>query len=340
VARSESSPRFQRLLDAGRFIRLICCRPSHRIAGSASGPPTLTVYDRLIPCQLYESEGFVDLPTDTHRLLFLALFARADDFGNQEADRRELLRWAVYFTQIKTADALAAALSALEGAGLVRVYEADSKPYLNLPGFKNRRTYVRRTCPPSPWCDKTAPVGAFKAGHRRRGPSVLSVAGPVRKMSDTIVPAPKPESDLTQEVGEEKGGVRGPINPSRPTGLTLPDGRARPINGAAAAKPDSELAQGEARRGEYVRGNPPLPTPSRLPKDWVLPDAWAGWAVGFWANQRQPLSVAQVRALADQFRDYWHAKSGKDSCQLDWFASWRIWVYNHGVRELGGSVAR
>jgi len=294
------------------------------------------MYDRLVPRELFESEGFVDLPSDTHRLLFLALFGRADDFGNQEGDRRELLRWAIYFTQIKTPDALAAALAALEGAGLVRAYEADGKPYLNLPGFKNRRTYARRTCPPSPWCDKNAPTGPLKAGHRQRARSVLPVASSVAKMSDTIVPAPKSESDLTQEVGEEKRGVRGPINPSRPTGLTLPDTRAEPINGAAAAKPDSELARGEARRDEGVRWNPPLPTPSRLPKDWVLPNAWARWAVGFWANQRQPLSIAQVRGLADQFRDYWHAKSGKAGCQLDWFASWRSWVYNHGVRELGG----
>jgi uncharacterized protein YdaU (DUF1376 family) len=32
-----------------------------------------------------------------------------------------------------------------------------------------------------------------------------------------------------------------------------------------------------------------------------------------------------VGAVADQFRDYWIAKSGKDAAKLDWSATWRGW---------------
>jgi hypothetical protein len=55
-------------------------------------------------------------------LLLVGLNLRADDFGNRAGDLRQLLRWVVHFTQIKTAEGMAAALSALEGAGLVREY--------------------------------------------------------------------------------------------------------------------------------------------------------------------------------------------------------------------------
>jgi len=60
----------------------------------------------------------------------------------------------------------------------------------------------------------------------------------------------------------------------------------------------------------------------RLPDDWILPKAWGDWAI-----QEVPgWTPDQVRKVADVFRDYWHAKAGKDAVKTDWLATWRNWV--------------
>ena len=53
--------------------------------------------------------------------------------------------------------------------------------------------------------------------------------------------------------------------------------------------------------------------------DWVLPDDWAVWAKA----ERPDLDPM---AVADQFRDHWVAKAGKDGRKADWLATWRNWV--------------
>jgi len=60
---------------------------------------------------------------------------------------------------------------------------------------------------------------------------------------------------------------------------------------------------------------------SRLANNWILPDDWE-----YWANKERPdLNAKQV---AEQFRDFWCAKPGKDGVKLDWLATWRNWVRN------------
>jgi hypothetical protein len=60
---------------------------------------------------------------------------------------------------------------------------------------------------------------------------------------------------------------------------------------------------------------------SRLANDWVLPNEWE-----YWANKERPdLNASQV---ADQFKDFWCSKPGKDGTKLDWAATWRNWVRN------------
>lgn len=60
---------------------------------------------------------------------------------------------------------------------------------------------------------------------------------------------------------------------------------------------------------------------SRLANDWVLPEEWKLWA----DKERPDLNAKQV---AEQFRDFWCAKPGKDGVKLDWQATWRNWVRN------------
>jgi hypothetical protein len=84
------------------------------------------------------------------------------------------------------------------------------------------------------------------------------------------------------------------------------------------AIPETETeTEGETetkKRQKALRG-------SRLANDWVLPNDWE-----YWANKERPdLNAAQV---ADQFKDFWCSKAGKDAVKLDWLATWRNWVRN------------
>lgn len=60
---------------------------------------------------------------------------------------------------------------------------------------------------------------------------------------------------------------------------------------------------------------------SRLPRDWVLPDAWRDWAVNI--HHLEPDKVIRISL---KFRDYWWAKAGKDAAKRDWEATWHNWI--------------
>jgi len=70
---------------------------------------------------------------------------------------------------------------------------------------------------------------------------------------------------------------------------------------------------------------------SRLANDWVLPNEWE-----YWANKQRPdLNAMQV---ADQFKDFWCAKPGKDGVKLDGSAIWRIWVGTQKAPKMNYAV--
>jgi len=39
-------------------------------------------------------------------------------------------------------------------------------------------------------------------------------------------------------------------------------------------------------------------------------------------------TVSEALEEGDSFRDYWHAKAGRDGVKLDWPATWRNWCRN------------
>jgi len=59
---------------------------------------------------------------------------------------------------------------------------------------------------------------------------------------------------------------------------------------------------------------------ARLQVDWKPGTEEWNFATGLGFN------VSQIERIADDFRDYWIAKPGKDGVKLDWPATWRRWV--------------
>ena len=70
---------------------------------------------------------------------------------------------------------------------------------------------------------------------------------------------------------------------------------------------------------------------TRLAADWQLPDDWRQWARLNFAHADDTI----VSAEAEQFRDFWIAKSGANATKLDWQATWRNWCRNS--KTLGRS---
>lgn len=88
----------------------------------------------------------------------------------------------------------------------------------------------------------------------------------------------------------------------------------------------SVVANAPTAAVDPVDNSPPRPKRgTRLPEDWKPPDDWLAWA-----QQERP--GIDARRVAEQFRDYWVAKTGANATKLDWQATWRNWVRN----EKGG----
>lgn len=82
--------------------------------------------------------------------------------------------------------------------------------------------------------------------------------------------------------------------------------------------PVGKEGKGEERKGEEKRESARA---TRLPQDWQpSPDELA------WARNARP--DVDPAAEAAKFRDYWHAKGGKDAAKADWSATWRNWIRN------------
>lgn len=109
--------------------------------------------DRIIRDELLQSGRWLDLPTDSHRLIFENLILIADDYGNLEGGPRRLFRWMHSFSQIKTEADSIKVMSDLQDADMVLRYEAENKEYWHIQRFKNSRKYWTRKWPRSPYIE-------------------------------------------------------------------------------------------------------------------------------------------------------------------------------------------
>ncbi len=115
--------------------------------------------DRILRDELWGSDRFLDLPSDTHRLAFIRLVNVADDFGNLEGGGRRIYRMLHSGTQVKTPEHCAGILGGLVECDLLRRYEVEGREFFHIPRFGQHRNYRVRKVPPSPWCDAESALG-------------------------------------------------------------------------------------------------------------------------------------------------------------------------------------
>ena len=80
---------------------------------------------------------------------------------------------------------------------------------------------------------------------------------------------------------------------------------------------DSEIHPATSSGAPSARRDP---SGTRLPTDWKPDDGLVRFAA------EQGFHPDRIAAIAEQFRDYWHAVAGAKGRKADWAATWRNWV--------------
>ena len=105
---------------------------------------------RMVRQELLNSDRFLALPDDTHKLCFIYLLLAADDAGNMEGSNNRLFRlWRD--CNVKTIKKVAIISEKLAEVDLIRTYENQNKVYVHIPRFNQRMRHLKRICPPPAW---------------------------------------------------------------------------------------------------------------------------------------------------------------------------------------------
>lgn len=107
--------------------------------------------DKVLRDEIWESDRFIGLPTDTARVAFMRFLSVSDDFGNFEGGGRKIHRMLESCTQAKTDSAIEHTIDALMAVDLIRRYTVGDRELFHIPRTKSHRQYIVRKMPPSPW---------------------------------------------------------------------------------------------------------------------------------------------------------------------------------------------
>jgi len=312
------------------------------------------MYDRIIRIGFWTSNRVVGLHNDSHRLFYMLLVCRSDDFGCQAGDFEELLREICHVTQIRTTEAIGAAVQAMADRDLVRVYEVGlsttgqtyevpakwqhqtGKIGLYLPRFLSTRTYSRRLFAPSPWCQpERERYGAVRQSTiispRLRAQDKPSTnANPVQALSPI---EHKPAQDLSQQPPSNVAPAQ--QVPQVPDSLELtsepvPDQRqisADLTRGWGGEERGSKESSSKQRSHTTNRG-------TRIPQAWTIPDEWIHWAIGNALDQGHHVTMPTVHRVAQHFHNHYLAKTGVDATSVNWLARWRSWWAREDLAKL------
>ena len=83
----------------------------------------------------------------------------------------------------------------------------------------------------------------------------------------------------------------------------------------------STSSQEEEKREETPQAASPPKKGTRIPEPFMLTKEMRAYA----ADRRPSVDVIEE---TEKFVNYWKAKSGRDACKLDWYATWQNWILN------------
>lgn len=104
----------------------------------------------------------------------------------------------------------------------------------------------------------------------------------------------------------------------------------RVLNHQEPSDPSSLRSEGSACERERPKSAKPKAKARAPARGTRLPDEWAPDPSGYQTATNEGLTPEEINRETVKFRDFWHAKSGKDAAKADWHATWRNWVRRAG----------
>lgn len=108
--------------------------------------------NRVLRSELLESESWLSAKDNVDRLAWIACFLTVDALGNMPAGPQRLIRlWRPY--GVDSPERVAKILRELSDVDLIRLYQAEDKPYLHIPRFRQNLRFLGHLWPLSPWTE-------------------------------------------------------------------------------------------------------------------------------------------------------------------------------------------
>jgi uncharacterized protein YdaU (DUF1376 family) len=129
-----------------------------------------------------------------------------------------------------------------------------------------------------------------------------------------------------KKLARQNAGKSGGLAKARKTKDNVPSNASGlPTDTRASSKP-SPAAAVESGKAAAAKG-------TRLKTDWRPSADNYAYAVA------QGFTAEQVDRIAEDFRDFWCAKAGKDALKLDWSLTWQRWVRNTDRKIVARATA-
>lgn len=140
---------------------------------------------------------------------------------------------------------------------------------------------------------------------------------------------PKPETNLGQ--AQDNNGVIIDEKPEASTGQAQVEPSSSPADSLLLNPSSLNPDYGSPSEESAQEPKKPSTRGTRIPADWQLTDDWKSIA----KQIRPDWPDNHVHRIADGFKDYWLAKTGKDATKADWLATWRNWCRNDKTQITG-----
>lgn len=193
-------------------------------------------------------------------------------------------------------------------------------------------------------------IADFADDEGRAYPGVATLAAKCRlqqRRANYILSALKASGELevssnTGPRGTNRYRITLPLHPSAPLHCAAPlhsTVSTPALHGIKPLHSSADEPSGTVINRQRGRASAPPAPPTksrratRLATDWTLPDDYRTYC----AEKRPDLDPAVV---AENFRDHWIAKAGKDATKIDWLAAWRGWVRRERAGSTVGNAAQ
>lgn len=294
---------------------------------------------RTIKPEFWSSPGIEELEP-RWRLLYIAMWQWADDFGRGTAEPRELAAFAFPRENI-TLDEIRRGLDGIRRVFDVVFYYVARRPYYSIPSWSlhqkidNRAKKARYPSPDDG--EPFNPLNGQVIGQNTESSmgSTESSMGSTEISTDST-----PRNRGTGEQGNRD--THPPVVPPSRDDASDRDGTASEgaTPPAKAGPPDATQGQLDVVDAEPVEAEIVEATPAKQKRGSRLPEGWFPNESAVAAVRRRFPAVTQewLAAEHEKFQDHWAAASGRTARKVDWNAAWRNWMRRALERDPSGGT--